>query len=66
MTQEQIKEIGAFMQFQREEFEQQGVGIGLTIAKNIIELHNGTMEITSEKEKGTTVSFTLPLRKAKQ
>jgi K+-sensing histidine kinase KdpD len=61
MTQEQIKEIGAFMQFQREEFEQQGVGIGLTIAKNIIELHNGTMEITSEKEKGTTVSFTLPI-----
>lgn len=63
MTQEQIKEMGAFMQFQREELEQQGVGIGLKIAKNIVEIHGGSFEITSEKEKGTTISFTLPLHK---
>ena len=63
MTQEQIKEIGAFMQFQREEFEQQGVGIGLTIAKRIIELHGGDLSIVSEKEAGTTINLTLPLYK---
>ena len=61
MTQEQIREIGAFMQFQREEFEQQGVGIGLTIAKKIIELHGGNLNIASEKDKGTTIDFMLPL-----
>jgi K+-sensing histidine kinase KdpD len=63
MTQEQIKNITAFVQFQREEFEQQGVGIGLSIARKIVELHGGTTEIVSEKEKGTTVSITIPLHK---
>jgi DNA-binding response OmpR family regulator/anti-sigma regulatory factor (Ser/Thr protein kinase) len=63
MTAEQIKNITAFVQFQREELEQQGVGIGLTIAKKIVELHGGKFSIDSEKEQGTTVTFTIPLKK---
>jgi signal transduction histidine kinase len=64
MTQEQLKSIGAFEQFQREEYEQQGVGIGLSIARKIIELHGGTNDIKSIKDGGTTITFTLPLIKA--
>jgi len=63
MTAEQIKTITAFVQFEREEYEQQGVGIGLSIAKKIVELHNGKFDITSEKDKGTKIIFTIPLYK---
>lgn len=39
-----------------------GSGLGLFIAKNIIEKHGGEIRIESEEEKGTAVYFTLPLR----
>ncbi|MDD4352942.1 MAG: histidine kinase N-terminal 7TM domain-containing protein [Candidatus Nanoarchaeia archaeon] len=37
-----------------------GFGIGLLIAKMIIQAHSGKMEIKSEKDKGTTVKIILP------
>lgn len=41
-----------------------GSGIGMTIAKRIIELHNGDIWIESKKNVGTTVYFRMePLRK---
>ena len=36
-----------------------GSGLGLAIAKKVIEDHSGTIWATSEKGKGTTISFTL-------
>jgi two-component system, OmpR family, heavy metal sensor histidine kinase CusS len=36
------------------------VGLGLTIAKSIVELHGGGLAIASELHKGTTVTLTLP------
>ncbi|NLJ96628.1 MAG: HAMP domain-containing histidine kinase [Clostridiales bacterium] len=36
-----------------------GSGLGLAIAKKVIEDHSGTIWATSEKQKGTTISFTL-------
>lgn len=41
-----------------------GTGLGLPIAKRFVELHGGTISITSEKNIGTTVSFTIPIYRA--
>ncbi|WP_072403699.1 hybrid sensor histidine kinase/response regulator transcription factor [Flaviramulus basaltis] len=37
-----------------------GIGIGLTLTKNFIELHNGRIEIKSQLKKGSTFSFYIP------
>ncbi len=39
----------------------EGNGLGLSIVKKLIELHNGKIEITSELKKGTTVTMWFPL-----
>jgi signal transduction histidine kinase len=39
----------------------QGAGLGLPIAKSIVELHGGTLEIDSEYGRGTTVVIVLPI-----
>ena len=69
MVQIQIKDNGCgihpedihhiFKRFYRSRFskDKQGLGLGLPLAKMIIEAHNGTIEVTSELQKGTT--FTL-------
>jgi len=43
-----------------------GTGLGLTICKGIIESQGGKIWIGSEKEKGTTVYFTVPLKPVKK
>lgn len=37
-----------------------GMGLGLAVAKSMIELHGGTISVTSEEGKGSTFSFRLP------
>lgn len=37
-----------------------GTGLGLYISKSIIERHHGTIAVTSEVNKGSTFSFTIP------
>ena len=41
----------------------QGSGMGLAIAKHIVEAHGGTITARSEEGKGATFSFSLPFRK---
>ncbi|MCR4407375.1 MAG: HAMP domain-containing histidine kinase [Anaerolineae bacterium] len=38
-----------------------GTGLGLCIAKQIVEMHGGTMDVESQLGVGTTFSFTLPI-----
>ncbi|SEQ78639.1 PAS domain-containing sensor histidine kinase [Epilithonimonas lactis] len=38
-----------------------GFGIGLYLSKEIIELHNGTIQVNSSKEEGTTFSVIIPI-----
>ena len=37
-----------------------GNGLGVVLSKEIIEMHNGTITYKSKKDKGTTVTITLP------
>jgi two-component system, sensor histidine kinase and response regulator len=60
MSQEQIAQVGAYIQFERTIYEQQGVGLGLVIAKRLVELHDGSFGLLSEEGKGTSVTFSLP------
>ena len=53
--------IGAFVQFERQSYEQQGVGLGLKIVKKIVELAGGDFSITSIYQQQTTIHISLPL-----
>jgi two-component system sensor histidine kinase KdpD len=39
-----------------------GTGMGLAIAKAMVEAHGGTISVVSQLERGTVFSFALPLR----
>lgn len=49
-----------FQQVNRHEQEQQGVGMGLPLAKKIVELHLGDFTISSELDSGTQVLIMIP------
>ncbi len=55
MTQEQLGQIGPYMQFERMMHEQQGLGLGLTIAKRLSELHGAEMTISSQPNCGVEI-----------
>ncbi len=57
-TSEQIQQIGGFMQFNRQTYEQQGTGLGLVIAKGLCDLAGGELKLTSENGE-TTVTILL-------
>jgi two-component system sensor histidine kinase/response regulator len=54
----------AFHQIDRETHEQQGIGLGLPLAKQIIEVHGGTFEINSVVDRGTQITIGLPILEA--
>jgi len=60
MTREQVASLGAYIQFDRAFYEQQGTGLGFAVAKRTFEAHGGSLEITSEKGKGTMVKAVFP------
>jgi len=58
---EQINRIGAYMQFERKMQDEQGFGMGLAIAKKLVELHGGELTIDSTPGLGSTVAVKLPV-----
>lgn len=50
-----------FNQSQREEFEQQGSGIGLSIINEIVQVHGGSCNLQSIFGEGSMLTVTLPL-----
>jgi signal transduction histidine kinase len=42
--------------------ERQGMGLGLTISREIIRAHGGTIRVASELGRGARFTFTLPLQ----
>lgn len=61
MTPHQIRECGAYMQFDRAFFEQQGSGLGLVIAKRLVEMYGGVLLVESVPTAGTRIVVNLPL-----
>lgn len=61
MTDDEIRQIGGYMQFGRQEHEQQGAGLGLAISKKITEFCHGNLTVESTPEVGTKCILTLML-----
>ncbi|MBN2236500.1 MAG: response regulator [Bacteroidales bacterium] len=61
---EEVNSIEAFMQFNRTEQEQQGLGLGLATVKKIVESHSGRLVIDTTVEKGTHIIVSIPANKA--
>ncbi len=61
MTKSQIASIGAYVQFERQYYEQQGVGLGLAIAHRLLTLYGGQLMIESVPNQLTCVKAIFPL-----
>ena len=62
ITEEQIANIGGFMQFDRKEYEQQGLGLGLAIVQLIAKVYDAKMEVKSEPNDFFSISITFNLK----
>lgn len=61
ISEEQIKQISAFKQFDREEYQQEGNGLGLAIVTNILKLTGGRLEIESDPSVSSKISVIIPV-----
>jgi len=61
MSPEEIASVGALTQFRRRIHEQQGSGLGLVIAKRLVEINGGRLAIESVPGRSATITFRLPL-----
>lgn len=57
----QVRSVAGFMQFDRSRHEQQGLGLGLSMARQLAHLYGGGLSIKSAPGKGTTATLQLPI-----
>jgi signal transduction histidine kinase len=62
MTEQEIKRVGAFQQFDRKKHEQQGLGLGLVLVQKLVVQYGAKFLLTSQPGKGSVVeiSFSMP------
>lgn len=61
MSKDQIKNIAAYNQYDRKLHEQQGTGLGLFIAKLLVELNGGKFSVESCPNEGTIIILDFPV-----
>lgn len=67
MTPGELKNIyKKFFRAQTEKALVGGLGLGMSIVKNIVDGHNGSIDIVSQRKVGTTVTITLPKNEVAQ
>jgi C4-dicarboxylate-specific signal transduction histidine kinase len=52
--------MGAFVQFERKKYEQQGLGLGIAIVKRLLAIYQGKMVVESIPTRSTTVTIEIP------
>jgi len=58
---EQERLFEPYQQLEEERARLSGLGLGLSLSKKLVELHGGQIWVQSEKGKGSTFSFSIPL-----
>ncbi len=56
-----IESLGAYVQFDRDKMEQQGMGLGLAIVVKILAIHRGDLSVESAKNEYTEFTISLPV-----
>lgn len=60
MNRSQLKSLGLFRQFEHAKYQQQGLGVGLFIVRQVLRRNRGNLHIESSPGQGTTCLVTLP------
>ena len=63
MSDDQLAQVGAFRQFNRAKFEQQGLGLGLALIQRLAARNGATFDIQSKLGVGTIVSLSTQIHK---